>query len=84
MAERLYAIPISERPKERSWLPHAIAFGIVFDVAIICIHGLQWMLQPLRLLFPVWPGARVIYDAGIGYTKTAFGSLLGTFEDSAN
>jgi hypothetical protein len=75
--KRIHATEIQDRPP-RTWqqITHAILYFFTFNLGILAIHASQVVcLLPLRLL-PFAP-AKSLYNAGIRFSKGAFGTLLG-------
>lgn len=82
-APPLHTQPIAQRPR-KSWaqLLHAALFVLVFDVGCLMVNGFQFaVLLPLRAL--PGAGAAALYDAGMRYSKGAFGTLLGALSPRA-
>ncbi|THH21467.1 hypothetical protein EW146_g75 [Bondarzewia mesenterica] len=76
MSTGLFARKISDRPP-KNWAQtlNAIAYAVVFNFGCLMINASQFaFLLPLRLLPFEWAGRW--YDAGIRYSKGAFGALL--------
>lgn len=72
----IHATEIRHRPP-RTWrqIVHAILYFFVFNLGCIVINASQFVfLLPLRFL-PYVP-AKSLYDAGIRFSKGAFGTLL--------
>jgi hypothetical protein len=73
----IHATEVQDRPP-RTWrqIAHAILYFFVFNLGNFTIVASQIVfLLPLRLL-PFVP-AKSLYDAGIRFSKGAFGTLLG-------
>ena len=75
-ANPVYTIPIAQRPPTPSGrLIYAIPFLIIFNTGCLMVNGSQFVfLLPLRILPFKW--SRDLYQAGIRYTKGAFGCLM--------
>ena len=74
--KRIHATQIRDRPP-RTWrqIANAILYFIVFNIGCLAINASQFaFLLPLRFI-PLVP-AKSLYDAGIRFSKGAFGTLL--------
>ena len=74
---QLHELEIAKRPR-RTWgqVVHGLLFAVVFNLGCLMINGFQFtVLLPLLLV----PSARAheAYEAGIRYSKGAFGTLIG-------
>lgn len=68
-----HTLPIAARSKEDvSWL-QAAGFLVCFLTGCICVNASQFVVLPLK-----WVDRR-LYERAVGWTKGAFGSLLGEF-----
>jgi hypothetical protein len=73
----VYATEIQNRPP-RTWrqIAYAIVYFFVFNLGCLAVNASQFLfLLPLR--FIPFVQAKSLYDAGIRYSKGAFGTLLG-------
>lgn len=69
-APPLHTVPLSDRPTAPRRLAKTLAVLVWFHVSCFMINGLQFVVSPLRILFPR------VYQRTIAYTKHAFGLLL--------
>lgn len=75
--KRIHATEIRDRPPGTWWqTANAILFFFTFNLGCFAINASQFIfLLPLRFLPFVL--AKSLYDAGIRFSKGAFGTLLG-------
>jgi hypothetical protein len=72
----IHTTQIQDRPP-RTWrqTAHAILYFFVFNLGCVVVNVSQFVfLLPLRFL--PFPPAKSLYDAGIRFSKGAFGTLL--------
>ncbi|KAG9027781.1 hypothetical protein FRB95_007388 [Tulasnella sp. JGI-2019a] len=66
-----YALPIGSRPPPKgSTFLRTLGFALVFDVAILCIHGTQYLVWPLKFI------NKRLFERGNRWIKGGFGVLM--------